>query len=181
MEEKKLYEGLKLGHSDSVLELRKVLMDTSRKLLPSLKISREEMEELIHDAILLFLEKIKGGLYHYNGTDPKIYGILILRNLIKNQIRKTTYQRCILNQEHLYEHEDAGDIARSFEIKNEIQFYLQNLNKPASEILRLHYLEGYSDEEVVLYKMSTFTTVNSLKSKRCQVLKKLRILRYGCV
>ena len=179
MEGKKLYDCLKLGHSDSVSELRKVLMDTSRKLLPSLKISREEMEELIHDAILLFLEKIKGGLYIYNGKDPKIYVILILRNLIKNHLRKTSYQRCLLNQNLLYELEDAGDIARSLEIKNEIHFYLQNLNEPSSEILRLHYLEGYSDEEVVLYKMSTFTTVNSLKSKRCQVLKKLRILRIG--
>jgi hypothetical protein len=50
---------------------------------------------------------------------------------------------------------------------------LGNLGQPCEQVVRLHHIEGYSDEEVVNQKMTKYSTTDSLKMKRSDCMKKL--------
>mgnify|MGYP000641265574 CR=1 FL=1 len=64
-----------------------------------------------------------------------------------------------------------------FERKEHIELIdrlFQNIGPPCSDIIRLKYLDGYADEEVVAQQLSAYSTVESLRVKRSDCMKKLK-------
>jgi DNA-directed RNA polymerase specialized sigma24 family protein len=64
-------------------------------------------------------------------------------------------------------------VNRLDEATETIRHLLGQMGEPCAQVIRLHHIEGYSDEEVVKQKMTGYTTTDSLKMKRSNCMKKL--------
>jgi hypothetical protein len=55
-----------------------------------------------------------------------------------------------------------------------MQLITDEIGPGAAQIIRLYYFQYYSDAEVVNQQLTNYTSINALKSKRSQLLKRLR-------
>ena len=66
---------------------------------------------------------------------------------------------------------ESADLVRQF---------LAHMGEPCETVIRLHHIDGYSDEEVVRQGWTRYSTTDSLKIKRSDCMKKLiQIARQG--
>jgi DNA-directed RNA polymerase specialized sigma24 family protein len=76
------------------------------------------------------------------------------------------------NYEHLHD-ETWETEQKQREAAEMTRQLLTQLGEPCQQVVRLHHIDGYSDEEVIQGKMTRYTTADSLKMKRSDCMKKL--------
>ena len=131
----------------------------------------EDIEELHCDCILLFMEKIRTGKYEYRGNEPSTYVIEIAKRRVNHYVR--------LNRQHRTEEllpamdppEEPGYGSR--EQVELLTGLLNQLDENCRNLIRLKYLEGLRDKQVIAEKQTQYTTENALKTHRYQCMKKL--------
>lgn len=136
-------------------------------------LSPEDLEEIVNDAVLTCLLKIQDGTCRFMDCDPAVYAISVARRLIANHRRRRLLRCEGLEEHHGVSGTDPHQHCEQKEQKRILNEWLAQLGDTGANVIRYHYLEGLRDEEVVRRQLTPYTTVNSLKTKRSQFLKKL--------
>ncbi len=131
-------------------------------------------EDILNQSALVLLQKIDTGGYTYQGNDPRTYLLEVAKRLVMKQATK---RRVVVQPieaadlaladadfETLEKHQHAMDTLAQL---------LTRLGNPCEQVIRLHYIDGYTDEEVINARWTTFSTIASLKVKRSDCMKKL--------
>lgn len=136
-------------------------------------LSPEDLEEIVNDTVLTCLRKIQDGTCRFMDCDPAVYAISVARRLIANHRRRHLLRCEGLEEYHGLSETDPHQYCEQKEQKRILHEWLAQLGDTGAKIIRYHYLEGLRDEEVVRRQLTPYTTVNSLKTKRSQYMKKL--------
>jgi RNA polymerase sigma factor (sigma-70 family) len=127
-----------------------------------------------HDGVIILIEKIKSNEYDANVSSPATYLVGICKYLILNRLRaKKELQYSALDTDFEWSDPDEILYASAKEMSELLDDLLEKLGAPCNELIRLKYLEGYKDEEVLKNKMTHYTSGESLRNTRSQCMKKL--------
>ena len=171
-----LFQGLKRLDSTAIRQLSEKLSCCIKSITRIYLLPKEDIEELKNDAIVITLKKITEGEFIYQGPHPVAFTIVVFKGLLNNRLRKKN--RNTVSMEFL-EETVSFDPEQYFirkETEKIIAEVLQELGEKCEQIIRLRYFDCLQDREVIDRKLTEYQTVNSLKSKRSQCLKKLAIL-----
>ena len=137
-------------------------------------ISVEDLEELANDAAVLVLRKICDDTFIFYGISPMTYAQTVADNLLHNFCRKKRME-CLELSESMepYQQPEVEAYFAQKELKNRIENALLKLSEANQMVIRLKYLEDFSDEEIVRFELSPHRTTDSLKSARCRSMKRL--------
>ncbi|HRI33111.1 MAG TPA: hypothetical protein PLD02_05120 [Saprospiraceae bacterium] len=171
-----LYIALSEQKSSAIRAVFDKISGTVAQLSKPLKISEEDLEEVLWSSITILLLKIKEGSYSFQGYDPSSFAIEIAKNKLKqyhhinlNRIQKTEP----LNQEYEYH---ISEIESDNRI-DQLEKWIERLDPQCRLLIRLKYFEELSDKLVIEKKLSPYQSVDSLKNKRSKCLKSLSDIR----
>jgi RNA polymerase sigma factor (sigma-70 family) len=168
-----LFDALQHRNDAAIQFVQRKTLKTVFAMARFVGLSEMDSEEILNDALIILLQKIENGAYQFQGYDPCTYVVEIAKGLIANAKRKN--KRTFEDLETQYDLVDA-DAERYFEIKaNEatVKNLLEKIGDNCQKLIRLKYLEEYKDEEIIEQKMTQYSTINTLKVKRSECMKKL--------
>lgn len=166
------YEALKKLSAEAILHLSNRLEKSVKSLNGVYLLTKEDIEEVRNDAILITLKKITEGLYQYQSYSPLSYTMVVFKNLLNNRLRKKRQATIELTNVENVDFSPEEYYIRK-EKETELGAMLTSLGDNCEKVIRLKYYDQYKDEEIINNKLSAYSTVDSLKSKRSQCLKKL--------
>jgi len=169
-----LFMGLSRMEDGAILALQKKALPMVRKLVTDKGLGKEQVEDLLNRGTMIFLEKIDAGAYHFQGYAPTTYLLEIVKRLTADALKKTrrAFERRgelteeIADEDHLL----REDRQESAELVNSL---LTHLGDPCARVVTLHHISGYTDDEVVRRRMTTYSTKASLKVKRSACMQQL--------
>ena len=143
-------------------------------LVRKAKIPEELSRDILHDALVILVKKIRDDVYDPEVSAPTTYLIAIARNLIANQLRHKQNTPTIAL-------DDIPDISddhtRAFlegrERRELLESLLRKLGEPCARLIRLKYIDGYRDEEIIAQNMTHYNTAMALRTKRSKCFQKL--------
>jgi DNA-directed RNA polymerase specialized sigma24 family protein len=164
------WNALKKENNQAIQTLLADVIPLARRWAGRHGINPQDTEELINDAVLISLKKMQGGSFEWQQTPTKAYAFSVFKYLAKNHRRKKQME-CVPFLDTV-----AAATASEKEGKEEpIMLLITNeIGYRAAQIIRLYYFQHYSDAEVIRQRLTNYTSINALKSKRSQLLKKLR-------
>jgi RNA polymerase sigma factor (sigma-70 family) len=170
------YQALLRQDAAAIRQLSQRIKPVLNQLTGAYHLSREDIEEWLNDAIVVTLQKIANGEYEFKNYDPATYAVAVARLLLANRLRKKKLPAEPLDgQEKL-----PGFDPEAWLLQKEQEQILANLleqtGEDCTQLIRLRYYDNLHDEEVISQKLTRYTTVDSLKNKRSQCLKKLAAL-----
>jgi hypothetical protein len=136
------------------------------------QLSFPETEELLGDAVAIFIQKTREGLYAFLGNDPTTYVIECAKKLAMTRARSHARKPEQALPEH-FERADGDFFYATFENTQLVDSALTELGEPCSDIIRWYYLEEMADREIIEQGKSTFKNESSLRTRRSQCLKVL--------
>ncbi len=130
--------------------------------------------DILHDALVILVKKIRDNVYNSNESAPATYLIAIARNLIANQLRHRQNTPTI----SLDEAPDISDdhtqaFLEGRERRELLESLLRKLGEPCARLIRLKYIDGYRDEEILAQNMTHYNTSMALRTKRSKCFQKL--------
>lgn len=174
-----LFEGLQRVETQAIKCLQMKSRRSVAFLLRQAGLSESDLtDDVLNESILILLKKIGDGSYLFTGNAPSTYTIEIARRIVANQTRlKANKPHAELKEQHLNIQDDSvQDYYDNLEKINLIEQLLSKMGESCQKLIRLRYLEGLSDEETVAQKRTAHNSVESLKVKRSECMKKLRAL-----
>lgn len=130
--------------------------------------------DVLHDAVVILVKKIRDNAYNPAESAPATYLIAIARHLIANQLRQKRNDPTITLDDAP---EIADDHLHTFlegrERRELLESLLDTLGDPCAHLIRLKYLDGYRDEEILAQNLTHYTTPMALRSKRSKCFQKL--------
>ena len=168
-----LFEGLRRLDNAAILCLQVRALPSVKKIAAGYGLPVEKADEILNSSTLVFLQKIESGVYEFQGNAPMTYFIEIVKRqalMATRSLKKTTQ-----SLENFADHPDpdAADLLRRQDAAETVKLLLDRLGPPCAEVIRLHHIDGYNDEEVVDQQFTKYTTPDSLKMKRSDCMKKL--------
>jgi RNA polymerase sigma factor (sigma-70 family) len=169
----RLFEGLRRLDNSAILCVQTKALNSVRKFVGQYRLPAEQVDDILNQSTLIFLRKIEDGSYQFQNHAPSTYLIEIARRVALMATRsQKNAPETLENQHHLADPDVETDGKRN-EATELIRQLLGHLGQPCEQVVRLHHIEGYSDEEVVTQKMTKYSTIDSLKMKRSDCMKKL--------
>lgn len=168
-----LFEGLKNADNAAILYAQLKVLPTVRKIVKGYGLPADQVDEVLNESTLTLLRKINDGSYQFQNHAPTTYLIEIARRVALMATR--TNKRTTESLENHYDLSDADtqvQIARQ-EAAEQVAHLLGKIGSPCDTIIRLKYIDGYTDEEIVNQHFTKYSTVDSLKVKRSDCMKKL--------
>jgi RNA polymerase sigma factor (sigma-70 family) len=170
----RLLEGLRSMDTAAI----EYLMDKTERVVQKMVAAAGQppslASDLLHDGLIILIEKVCDGTFDAAKSSPQTYLAGICRKLLSNHSRhkqslptepvENGYEVPSNELSDFLEHKDRVEL---------IELLLDRLGPPGSDLIRLKYLEGYSDEEQISQKMTPFATLNSLKTSRSHYMKRL--------
>lgn len=172
-ENEALFAGLKALDTRAIVRLQDRAAPMIRSLVSANGLPRELAEDILNDTTLIFLQKITSGAYQYEGWQLTTYCVEIAKRLVWAALRQRRMATTSLAE--IADAPDAYliDFERQKESAEMVTLLLDEIGEPCCTLIRLHHIEGYSDEEVVRQRLSSYTTTDALKTKRSFCMKKL--------
>lgn len=168
-----LFNALQRLDSAAILCVQIKAMPSVRKFMGQYGLSMDKTDDIINQSTMIFLQKITSGAYLFQGHNPSTYLIEIARRVSLMSTRSNRHPAESL-EDHQYLHDDYWETdnqrRESAELVSQL---LDQLGQPCAEVIKLHHIDGYSDEEVIRLGMTRYTTIDSLKMKRSDCMKKL--------
>ncbi|MEL6660240.1 MAG: hypothetical protein AAFR36_27490, partial [Bacteroidota bacterium] len=131
-------------------------------------------EEILNRSTLVFLQKIESGGYQFQGNAPTSYLTEVAKRMAMAQSRKSSkHQHQALEDAHIDHMANFAENERKQAAADMVRNLLGKLNDACAQVIRLHHIDGYSDDEVIKNNMTPYSTKNSLKMKRSSCMKKL--------
>jgi DNA-directed RNA polymerase specialized sigma24 family protein len=168
-----LFKALKALNNAAILCAQNKAMPAVHKWVRQYGLAADRADEVLNQSTLIFLRKIEEGAYQFQGHSPVTYLIEIAKWVALSMTR--TLRKSHESLENHYDLHDA-DIEtnqRHRESAELVQQFLSTMGEPCQSVIRLHHIDGYSDEEVVRQGWTRYTTTDSLKIKRSDCMKKL--------
>lgn len=109
----------------------------------------------------------------FQGHAPSTYLIEIAKRLTLTATRFQKKASEPLDQYQYLQDEAWQQTQAQEEAAEMTSQLLTQLGEPCQSVIRLHFIDGYSDEEVVRHRLTRYTSVGSLKIKRSDCMKKL--------
>lgn len=168
-----LFDGLKAWDNAAILCLQEKSLPMVKKIVSGFRLPEEKTEEILNASTLVFLQKIGSGAYVFQGYAPSTFFI----EIVKRQAHMATRTRkgTLIPLDEVAEAADP-DVAlldTHQAAAETVNLLLKRLGDPCESVIRLHHVDGYSDEEVIQQQLTRYSTVNSLKMKRSDCMKKL--------
>ncbi len=170
----KLAGALRVSDSRAIAFVLRQSNFSVKKQARSLGIAPEKAVDFHHDGLIVLIEKMNNGSYDPTASAPATFLIGICKYLMLNHLRAKKEVRF----EQLDEFFDPGDHDAAFfeQSKNwadMIDDLLLKLGPPCNDLIRLKYLDGFRDEEILTGQMTHFRSGDSLRNTRSQCMKKL--------
>jgi DNA-directed RNA polymerase specialized sigma24 family protein len=168
-----LYEALQQKQDKAIQFAQRKTMKTVASLARFAGLTEMDSEEILNDAVIILLQKIETGDYQFQGNDPCTFLIEIAKRLIANAKRKN--QRVFEDIENHFELAD-NDTERYLESKSNeaiLLNLLSQIGENCQKLISLKYLQEFKDEEILEQKMTQYSSINTLKVKRSECMKKL--------
>jgi DNA-directed RNA polymerase specialized sigma24 family protein len=169
----RLFIGLLHLENTAILCVQTKALNSVRKIVRQYGLPPEQSDDILNQSTLIFLRKIGDGSYQFQNHAPSTYLIEVARRVALMSTRsKKNNPEALENLHHL---PDPGldKEEKSREATELVRQFLTQVGQPCEQIIRLHHIDGYSDEEVVAQKWTKFSTTDSLKMKRSDCMKKL--------
>lgn len=168
-----LFEGLRKLDNAAILCLQVRASASVKKIVAGYGLADEKAEEILNSATLVFLHKIGSGAYQFQGHSPLNYFLEIAKRQALMATR--SLKKATAPLENLPETADPDHVGllRRNEAAETVKHLLDQLGQPCADVIRLHHIEGFSDEEVVTQRLTKYSTIDSLKMKRSDCMKKL--------
>ncbi len=170
----KLIAGLKAADSRAIAWVLEQTEYPVKQFLRLCGLDTGMYRDFQHDGIIILIEKIKANTYAANLSSPATYLVGICKYLILNRLRaKKELQFSTLDAGFEWSDPEEALYASAKEMAELLDVLLEKLGAPCNELIRLKYLEGYKDEEILENKMTRYTSGDSLRNTRSQCMKKL--------
>lgn len=168
-----LFHGLQRLDNNAILCVQLKALNSVRKFVRQYGLTPDIVEEILNKSTLIFLQKIESGAYQFQGQAPSTYLIEIARRVALMATRSQKRAHETLEHHHNRHDPDIENYFLRQEATEMVRYLLGQLGSPCKQVISLHHIEGYSDEEVVYQKLTKYSTVDSLKMKRSDCMKKL--------
>lgn len=167
------FEGLRQADVSTIRALAiKVLPDIQR-MIENVGLSVEDAEEILNDAILVTLSAIRKGTFQFMGFHPAAYTLGVAKKLVANRMRSPKAHIELLENMAPSTDSTPENYLENKERISIVKELLNRLSEECRKVLLLKYFEHKRDQEVVSKKLTAYSTIGSLKSKRGECLKKL--------
>lgn len=170
-----LLEALRQGNSGAIIFFQNKAMPSTRKLLQQYRLPEHLLPEVLNDASVIFIKKLREPGFALHSAKPFTYFIEIVKKVVSNETRKRQIGRheSIENQYDLSDSsiEDYHARKETIELLNGL---LSGAGAPCARVIRLKYIDGFSDEEAIQERLTQYSTVESLRQKRSDCMKKLK-------
>ena len=145
-----------------------------RRMARKLRLDEDSVMDAIHDGLIILIEKIRDGSFDPKKSAPATYLIAICRNILANKSRLKRPPGFVdLGTEIDFADDSLNELLDFREKRAILDELLALLGPPASDLIRLKYLEGYSDETQIAENMTPYTTHESLRVMRSRGMKSL--------
>jgi RNA polymerase sigma factor (sigma-70 family) len=168
-----LFVGLRNLNNSAILCVQTKAMPLVRKFVHQYGLPADSADEVLNQSTLIFLRKIKEGSYQFEGHAPSSFLIEIVRRVTLGMTRTKKHTHETIDNHLDIADQDLEDHQRRSESADLVRQFLGQIGEPCEAVIRLHHIEGYSDEEVVRQGWTRYTTTDSLKIKRSDCMKKL--------
>ena len=140
-------------------------------------ISLTQLQEILHNGILILIYKIKSEQFNSKLSSPKTYLFAICKNLCMNASRQKKHSSSMSLDE--LENTMIAEESNSILILEKVTLLKKMLNElgsPCKELIDLKYISELSDEEQIKNKLTKYSSLESLRVSRSQCMKKLLAL-----
>ncbi len=169
----RLFQALKNLNNAAILCVQTKAMPSARKFALQYGLPPDSADEVLNQSTLIFLRKIEDGTYQFQGHAPSTYLVEIVRRVALTMTRTRQKSHESIENQHDLHDPDVEAAQRQRESADLVRQFLGQMGEPCEAVIRLHHIEGYSDEEVVRQGWTRYTTTDSLKIKRSDCMKKL--------
>lgn len=169
----RLFEALKRLDNAAILCVQTRAMPMAHKFARQYNLPSDAAEDVLNQSTLIFLRKIEDGSYQFQGHAPSTYLVEIIRRVALMQTRSRKKLHETIDNHHDLHDPDVAAAQRQQESADLVRQFLGQMGDPCETVIRLHHIDGYSDEEVVRQAWTRYTTIDSLKIKRSDCMKKL--------
>lgn len=170
-----LLESLRMGNSQGILFVQDKAKGFILQTLSQYKLPAHLLQEVQNEAAIIFIKKIREPEFTLHSAKPLTYFFEIIKKVISNETRKRQIGQHlpIETQYELSDPHIADYHARKehIELLNQL---LGSVGNPCAQVIRLKYIDGFSDEETVREGLTIYSTVESLRQKRSDCMKKLK-------
>lgn len=175
--DEKLFHGLAREENHAIRCLLLVVETPVSKIMNQLGLPDELLKEILHDGMLILLNKIKSDQFQAELSSPKTYLISICKNLCMNASRLKYHKitDSLDEQQHEFPSLEDTDLALGDKLKL-LTRMLEELGSPCKELIHLKYISEFSDEEQINNKLTKYSSLESLRVSRSQCMKKLLAL-----
>ena len=143
------------------------------------RLSPEDAEELVNDAVVTTVSNIRKGTFPFIDSSPVAYAKGVGQKLIANRIRKQRPQSEDLSIVQVASDFNPEKYIQDKERRNIVKTLLGRLGENCRNLLQLKYFSHLRDKEAIDKGMAAYTTVGSMRAKRSQCLKELEGLARG--
>ena len=133
----------------------------------------EDLEEIVEDATVLFLEKIGNGGYEFQGLAPVTYCVEIGKRLVLKRTEKRHVKTVDIDSAPVVGENEIGKFYEQRALEEQIGKLLAKIGENCRQVIKLRYYERLTDAEVIDQKLTPYSTIGSLKVKRSECLSKL--------
>lgn len=138
------------------------------------RLTPEDIEELINDVAVITISSIRKGKFQYINFHPAAYALGVARKLIANHLRKNKIKTEELDHNmQVYSDFNPETYLKDKERQSLVGELLKRVGEPCHRLLQMKFFENLRDNEIIEQKLSPYSSVGSLKSKRSQCMKKL--------
>lgn len=143
------------------------------------RLSPEDAEELINDAVVVTVANIRKGTFPFKDSSPVAYAKGVGRKLIANRIRKQRPTSEGLEKIQVASDMDPDRYLQEKERRNIVKELLSRLGEGCRNLLQIKYFSHTKDQEAIDKGLVKYSTVGSMRAKRSQCLKELETLARG--
>ena len=167
-------DGLRRMENGAVERLMQKTAPSIRNLIRQARLPENLAPDVLHDAVVILVKKIRDNVYNPAESAPATYLIAIAKNLIANHLRNRRAADTVALEETAEIPDDhTRDFLEGRERRELLESLLYTLGEPCAQLIRLKYLDGYRDEEILAQNLTHYTTSMALRSKRSKCFQKL--------
>jgi DNA-directed RNA polymerase specialized sigma24 family protein len=169
-----LFDALARCESAAIMCIQLRAIASVQKIASGYGLQAGATEEILNQATVIFLKKIDSADYQFRGHSPVTYLVEIAKRLalMATRSRKKDAYDTLENLSQLPD-TDIEVKKEQAEATELVRHLLTKIGEPCQTVIRKYHIEGYSDEELVKSGQTAYTTINSLKMKRSDCMKKL--------
>lgn len=164
-------------NSTAIRYILKKVENNCSQSIKKMGLSDDNIQDIMHDGLILFIRKIQDGTYDSTISAPQTFLTGICRNLALNTLKTKKNVRTVEIED--FNHPFANVTQNNFDAKEAqimVARLLDEIGSPCKELIRLKYIDGYTDEEQIQLKLTSFSGPESLRVSRSQCMKKISVI-----